>query len=566
MNKSTTSVLLPSLAESSESALSLSQKLKTDTKYFSTRETRIPSTSTKRITKLKACMAAIPLLTAATGFIAPEAQAANMLYKMDFGADTILYPPYIAYSTAGWQDIAGTDPSGKFGPINVWGATKSGFDMIADVPVTASTLGNYVTTQIQQIAGPDGKTIPALFQNVKQSNAGSGGHTQNAFMIYRGKVDSGDKTDTGDAYYSYWFKFQPDLNTQLNAGSGSWRVMSEWKTGGMNNTWKGDYRILTSVIRDGSGRLYWNTQGDNNANYFTSVQRFWTVTNNTVPVPVGQWFKYEVFWHRSNGSDGRYWAAVNGQPIVDHWGPNMGVYNLPINRIMLTNNYSGGKTPSQQWLTGLEIWNGFPCGVGVSCYGKPTEVPAPTPTPAPAPSDTTAPSAPSGLSAIASSATKVNLTWNASTDNVGVAGYRIYRDGVRIGTSTTPSYTDSTAVPGATYNYNLNAYDSAGNVSTPSNLITVRVPTSATAVKITSYYVGDRTAYSATINWTTDIPSAGTVFYGTNASNLGSTVSDSNLSTSHSVKLSGLTRRTTYYYKIKASGVSATSSFRTTRW
>ncbi|MDO9138819.1 MAG: hypothetical protein Q7U38_00640, partial [Methylobacter sp.] len=122
------------------------------------------------------------------------------------------------------------------------------------------------------------------------------------------------------------------------------------------------------VLQDSNRHLYWQTQGDNIANGIPAGDIYWRITNTSVPVPVGEWFNYEVFWHRSSGSDGRYWAAVNGQVIVDQQGPNMGIYNLPINRVMLTNTYSGGKTPIQQWLTGLEIWDGFPCGVGLSCY------------------------------------------------------------------------------------------------------------------------------------------------------------------------------------------------------
>jgi hypothetical protein len=49
-------------------------------------------------------------------------------------------------------------------------------------------------------------------------------------------------------------------------------------------------------------------------------------------------------------------------------GPNMGEYSLPITRIMITNAYSGGHSPFGQYVTDVEIWDGFPCGVGVSCY------------------------------------------------------------------------------------------------------------------------------------------------------------------------------------------------------
>ena len=51
--------------------------------------------------------------------------------------------------------------------------------------------------------------------------------------------------------------------------------------------------------------------------------------------------------------------AVNGQVIVDRYGPNIGVSNAPINRIAMA-NYSGTPYPVYQWIDDVEIWNGFP--------------------------------------------------------------------------------------------------------------------------------------------------------------------------------------------------------------
>lgn len=184
--------------------------------------------------------------------------------------------------------------------------------------------------------------------------------------------------------------------------------------------------------------------------------------------------------------------------------------------------------------------------------------------------DSTAPSAPSGLSATANSST-VNLAWTQSTDNVGVAGYRIDRNGTEIGTSTVASFADTSVTGGTTYNYTVKASDVAGNLSASSNTATVTTTAVATAaaINITSYYVSNNTRNSATINWTTgSIPSTGMVSYGTSANNLSSQVTASNLATKQSVQISGLSRGTTYYYKISASSGSSTassttSSFRT---
>ncbi|HSX34116.1 MAG TPA: DUF4082 domain-containing protein [Candidatus Saccharimonadales bacterium] len=79
------------------------------------------------------------------------------------------------------------------------------------------------------------------------------------------------------------------------------------------------------------------------------------------------------------------------------------------------------------------------------------------------PPDTTAPSAPSNLLLSADDGYTVKVTWNASTDNIGVTGYDVYRDGALAGTVTSAQYTDQTVVPGNTYTYTVKAFDAAGN-------------------------------------------------------------------------------------------------------
>ncbi|MDQ2810505.1 MAG: RICIN domain-containing protein [Actinomycetota bacterium] len=87
--------------------------------------------------------------------------------------------------------------------------------------------------------------------------------------------------------------------------------------------------------------------------------------------------------------------------------------------------------------------------------------------------DTTPPSAPAGLAASGTTATSTTLSWNASTDNVGVAGYDVYRNGSQIATTGATSYTDTGLSPATTYSYTVKAYDAAGNVSAASNTATV---------------------------------------------------------------------------------------------
>lgn len=83
--------------------------------------------------------------------------------------------------------------------------------------------------------------------------------------------------------------------------------------------------------------------------------------------------------------------------------------------------------------------------------------------------DTTAPSAPSSLTATAVSQSRIDLSWTASTDNVFVAGYDIYRDSTYIVSTPQTSYQDTELEPDTNYEYYVNAYDSSNNVSSASN-------------------------------------------------------------------------------------------------
>ena len=91
----------------------------------------------------------------------------------------------------------------------------------------------------------------------------------------------------------------------------------------------------------------------------------------------------------------------------------------------------------------------------------------------PPPGDTTAPSAP--VLTVALVGTTANLSWTTSTDNVGVTGYTINRNGVFHTTALNTFYNGTNLTPG-TYTYTVAAMDGAGNVSVASNSVSVTVP------------------------------------------------------------------------------------------
>ena len=82
-------------------------------------------------------------------------------------------------------------------------------------------------------------------------------------------------------------------------------------------------------------------------------------------------------------------------------------------------------------------------------------------------SDTVPPSVPT-LNAAAVSASQINLNWAASTDNVGVAGYKIYRNGASLAQTAATAYSDTGLTTNTTYTYTVSAFDAAGNTSAQS--------------------------------------------------------------------------------------------------
>jgi hypothetical protein len=95
--------------------------------------------------------------------------------------------------------------------------------------------------------------------------------------------------------------------------------------------------------------------------------------------------------------------------------------------------------------------------------------------------DTQPPSVPGALTATAQAPTRVALSWRPSADNVGVAGYDIWRSSGAAPVSSLAgtrgtSFADANVVSATTYRYQVRARDAAGNVSALSSPITVRMP------------------------------------------------------------------------------------------
>jgi len=93
----------------------------------------------------------------------------------------------------------------------------------------------------------------------------------------------------------------------------------------------------------------------------------------------------------------------------------------------------------------------------------------------PGPADATPPTVPGGLAAVATSE-QIDLSWTASTDNVGVSGYDIYVDDVALTTTAATSFQHTGLAAGTTYNYRVSSHDMAGNQSATSAAVSVTTP------------------------------------------------------------------------------------------
>ena len=113
--------------------------------------------------------------------------------------------------------------------------------------------------------------------------------------------------------------------------------------------------------------------------------------------------------------------------------------------------------------------------------------------------DGAAPSVPTGVSAVATSPFSVDVTWSPSTDDVGVTGYDVLRNGAviaSVGGSTT-SFTDGSTLPSTAYGYTVRARDASNNVSAQSASAPVTTPAGATPVFADGFESGNLSAWTS---------------------------------------------------------------------
>ncbi len=172
------------------------------------------------------------------------------------------------------------------------------------------------------------------------------------------------------------------------------------------------------------------------------------------------------------------------------------------------------------------------------------------------PADTTAPTVPSSLAASNVTSTSATLAWGASSDNVGVTGYKIYNGSTLVASTngSTLAYNLTGLTPNTSYTYTVRAVDQAGNQSAASNAVTFATP--ALPVDNTPPTAPSGAASSnvtdtaVTLTWGASTDNVGVTAYRIyNGSTLVATTSNGS-TLSH--RVTGLTASTSYTFTMRA--------------
>lgn len=191
------------------------------------------------------------------------------------------------------------------------------------------------------------------------------------------------------------------------------------------------------------------------------------------------------------------------------------------------------------------------------------------------PTDTTAPSVPTNVSAQAASSSQIDLGWTASTDNVGVTGYRVERcqgtsctNFSQIGTPSGTSYSDTSLTANTAYRYRVAAVDAAGNVSGYSTIVTATTQTGPPPIDTTapsapaSLSANPTSSSQVALSWSASTDNVGVTGYriercqGSSCSNF----SQIGTSTGASYSDTGLSASTAYSYRVRATDAAGNLS------
>jgi PQQ-dependent dehydrogenase (s-GDH family) len=173
--------------------------------------------------------------------------------------------------------------------------------------------------------------------------------------------------------------------------------------------------------------------------------------------------------------------------------------------------------------------------------------------------DTQAPTAPTNLAASSITQSSLTLNWTASTDNVGVTGYDVFRNGTKINTTlvTTTTYNVTGLTASTAYQFYVQAKDAAGNTSANSNTINITTPDTQAPTAPTNLAASAVTQTSLTLGWTASTDNIGVTGYDIfrNGTKINTT-----LVTTTTYNVTGLTASTAYQFYVQAKDAAGNTS------
>jgi len=295
--------------------------------------------------------------------------------------------------------LSGKDTSGYTWPIQMWdndvdpndpNATGAAFQYIPHI--TSGTISHYLNVKIEHVAGHGGPPSDVLHQTI--INPGETGNLtpQVPYVIHPGNQFD----QQHDLFLRFWLEYPSGLDGTMPDGQHSWWQMPfQIRTVDKDNPTPLRVSLFAAntPTHDGKhcdespnhpndppqGQWHWLIQGDDGAVDTSPVDPttgepttpetpYWELCNSTAAVPMGQWFKVEIYFHRatSESATGRVWVAIAGREVLDYTvpagTPDHGMYDkgIRVDRIMLPQMYGGAYWPREQYVDDLEIWNGFP--------------------------------------------------------------------------------------------------------------------------------------------------------------------------------------------------------------
>ena len=406
-------------------------------------------------------------------------------------------PDMQGYNTT-WLDVSSCNQynNAAYDGTQVWGWNDA-----ASIKLTRDSWGN---AQLQKLAGLRGQlpnvkfTANSLFgADAARNNA----CTDNLLANFDGGVL--EHWLKGSDGYNYDWAQAMDQNFKIQQNNWPAQYWIRWNydyAGDINQYKRFTYGALLLAYNPAADRYqYGGAWGKNSPDplYFYDFGAPQTTLNNVEQGSVAG----QAGLYRRDFKNGFVLVNASASPVT---------YNLDKSYYKL--DVAGNPTLVQSVTIGARdaafLFHATTMGSSPAPTPTATSTPVPTPTNAP-------PTAPGELSATATSANQVNLSWQASQDDKSVGGYVVLRDGVKIANVSSTGFSDSTVQPATTYKYQVQAYDSDQATSQLSNEVVVTTSKAADTSKPsapTGLKVAPSTT-SALANWSASSDDSGVVDY-----------------------------------------------------